>query len=57
MGLFGGGTDLIIPWRNIVKIGSDVVLVKIEESRMPQGQDERETMYLERGDRGERRTY
>jgi YlmC/YmxH family sporulation protein len=57
MGLFGGGADLIIPWRNIVKIGADVVLVKIEESRMPQGQEERETMYLERGDRSERRTY
>lgn len=31
MGLFGGGTDLIIPWRNIVKIGSDVILVKMDE--------------------------
>lgn len=57
MGLFGGGTDLIIPWRNIVKIGADVVLVKIEEARLPQGQEERETVYLERGDRNERRTY
>lgn len=33
LGLFGGGTELIIPWRNIVKIGADVVLVKMEEAR------------------------
>ncbi|MFD0871989.1 sporulation protein, YlmC/YmxH family [Chlamydia abortus] len=32
-GLFGGGTDVVIPWRNIVKIGMDVVLVKLDESR------------------------
>lgn len=33
-GLFGGGTDVIIPWRSIVKIGLDVVLVKLDDSRM-----------------------
>ncbi|MBP2111756.1 YlmC/YmxH family sporulation protein [Paenibacillus silagei] len=57
MGLFGGGADLVIPWRNIVKIGADVVLVKLEEPRIPQGQEDREMMYLDRPDRSERRTY
>lgn len=32
-GFFGGAADVIIPWRNIVKIGMDVVLVKLDESR------------------------
>ncbi|SIQ17842.1 sporulation protein, YlmC/YmxH family [Paenibacillus sp. RU4T] len=31
-GMFGNGADLIIPWRNIVKIGADVVLVRMENA-------------------------
>lgn len=30
-GLFSGGKEIIIPWRNIVKIGEDVILVRIDE--------------------------
>jgi YlmC/YmxH family sporulation protein len=33
-GLFGGNTDVIIPWKNIVKIGMDVVLVKLDDARL-----------------------
>ncbi len=50
LGLFGGGADLIIPWRNIVKIGSDVVLVKMEELKTLQ--DEKDAASY--GDRQER---
>lgn len=33
LGVFGnGGTEVVIPWRNIVKIGADVVLVRLDES-------------------------
>lgn len=38
-GLFGSGTEVVIPWRNIVKIGADVVLVRLDETK-PYKQDE-----------------
>nr|WP_051330713.1 YlmC/YmxH family sporulation protein [Aneurinibacillus terranovensis] len=31
-GLFGGGEEIVIPWRNIVKIGTDVILVRLDET-------------------------
>lgn len=30
-GFFGSGEDITIPWRNIVKIGRDVILVRMDE--------------------------
>ncbi|MFT9488214.1 MAG: YlmC/YmxH family sporulation protein [Tepidibacillus sp.] len=30
-GLFGNGAEYIIPWKNIVKIGLDVILVKLDD--------------------------
>ncbi|MBP1156268.1 MULTISPECIES: YlmC/YmxH family sporulation protein [unclassified Paenibacillus] len=44
-GLLGGGTDVIIPWENIVKIGLDVVLVKLEDIRSYRRQDRTDLAY------------
>ncbi|MCS7459275.1 YlmC/YmxH family sporulation protein [Paenibacillus doosanensis] len=44
-GLFGGTTDVVIPWKNIVKIGMDVVLVKLDDVRSFRQQEEVDTTY------------
>jgi YlmC/YmxH family sporulation protein len=32
LGFFGKEEEIVIPWRNIVKIGSDVILVRYKDS-------------------------
>ncbi|MEG0961227.1 MAG: YlmC/YmxH family sporulation protein [Lachnospiraceae bacterium] len=32
-GMFGKGNDLIIPWKQIVRIGPDIILVELKEPR------------------------
>ncbi len=30
-GLFGRGSELVIPWRQVVRVGPDIILVEIPE--------------------------
>ncbi|WP_433749542.1 YlmC/YmxH family sporulation protein [Falsibacillus pallidus] len=38
LGLFGKEEDIVIPWNNIVKIGTDVILVRFKEQKYTQQQ-------------------
>ena len=41
LGIFGGGgTEVVIPWRNIVKIGTDVVLVRMDDTKTLRADEE-----------------
>jgi len=40
-GIFGSaGSEITIPWRSIVKIGTDVVLVRLEETKVIRAEEE-----------------
>ncbi len=45
-GFFGGNTDVIIPWRNIVKIGMDVILVRLDERIYRPTEEEASSDYI-----------
>ena len=40
LGLFGKDEEIVIPWRNIMKIGEDVILVKYKETNQMSMVDE-----------------
>ncbi|WP_318504886.1 YlmC/YmxH family sporulation protein [Bacillus sp. T3] len=33
LGLFGRDDEIVIPWKNIIKIGQDVILVRYQDTR------------------------
>lgn len=42
LGLFGKDSEVIIPWRNIVKIGKDVILVRFIRTSYSETDDSNE---------------
>lgn len=40
LGFFGKDEDVIIPWKNIIKIGEDVILVRYKETNELRYSDE-----------------
>ncbi|WP_066289319.1 YlmC/YmxH family sporulation protein [Bacillus sp. FJAT-29937] len=40
LGFFGRDEDVIIPWKNILKIGEDVILVRYQNGHMEKDVDE-----------------
>ena len=46
LGLFGKDEEIVIPWRNIMKIGEDVILVRYKEMNDMSMVDEDEVVFL-----------
>jgi YlmC/YmxH family sporulation protein len=42
LGFFGRDEEIIIPWTNILKIGEDVILVRMKETIVQNDVDEKE---------------
>ncbi|NMD69422.1 YlmC/YmxH family sporulation protein [Bacillus sp. DNRA2] len=36
LGIFGKDDQIVIPWKNIIKIGEDVILVRYQDARSSQ---------------------